>query len=111
MSGQAWQIGLAALVTALILLAMHWGPWKWKPFTARYVGAALAVLLPYSGLLMAWGYIDDLWAIWVIAIAGGAALKLAYFIDHYIAMRERLEAAERDMRILQEANDGTAPGR
>lgn len=113
MTGMVWyQIVVTALVTVLILLVEHWGPWS-KLVQARvhlvvnYISGVLAIILPLTALLAIWQQGMAIAALWIITVAGGLAVIIAYVVDGWIATRNRADVAEHDAEILRpEAGNG-----
>ena len=88
----AFDIGITVLIVMLILWLEHWFPWhmalgKELPRLVAYVLGVLAMVLPLSGLYWMWSLDPPgsahvyLIALWVVVLAGGAAVGIAYVID------------------------------
>jgi hypothetical protein len=100
------EIGLAALLAALILLVEHWFPWQMLlgrrlHRLEAYVLGVLAMVLPLTGLFCVWG---EMWAaigLWVVIGAGGLAVMAAYAVDGALLARRRaIEAEERERELI-----------
>lgn len=108
-------MGITALVAMLLVMVEHWLPWKemlgkMLPRPAAYILGTLAILGPLTVLLSL--EVLDWWqtimAMWLTAAAAGAGTILSYAVDHWLAMRSRLKAAESEAKILR-AEDGDGP--
>jgi hypothetical protein len=96
---------VTALLSALMLLAGHYFPWRAVfnrelPRLAAYVYGVLAILLPVTGFLA----LNRLWlavaATWSSAIAGGGVVLFCYAFDDWIENRRgRQEAEEREASL------------
>lgn len=80
------QVLLAALIAWLALWAEHWFPWRLflrrdLPRIPAYVLGVLALTAPLTALLWSWQSWAELAAMWVVVIAGGAAVISAYGVD------------------------------
>ena len=85
-------IALACLIAALLLFVEHWFPWRLVighelPRPAAYVLGVLALMLPFSGLLVHWGAWQALIALWAVVASGGAAVLGAYALDWLLHLR------------------------
>lgn len=123
-----WQtnVGITALITALVLLVEHYFPWRLVlkrdlPRQAAYVLGVLAILLPFSCLLLLWirewsapfGYplpagvlLDPgealrrvLVALWAVVLASGVSTLGAYLLDWLL---ERIALAGELAELLRE---------
>lgn len=95
------EIAVTALVSALILLVEHYAPVKAGHLTMNYALGVLALIVPFSGLLVLWGLWMVLAAIWIVVATGGAAVLAAYGFDHYLVLRKRVNAAEMESQLLR----------
>lgn len=92
---------LAALVSALLLLAGHWFNWRLvfgglMPRLWAYIYGVLAIMLPLLGLLAVWREWRAMAAATVISVASGSAVVLAYLVDAALLRTvERREEQER----------------
>lgn len=100
---------ISALISALILLVQHLLPWprligqELPPRIAAYVMGVLGLLFPLSILYAVWEQWIALLALWIVVIAGGAAVMLAYAIEDWLDYRIRAtEAEEREEEITTE---------
>ena len=90
------QILIAVLVSCLILAIEHY--WPWVPILGRhlrrieaYVSGVLAMMLPFSVLLVLWGRWTELIAIWAVIVAGGLTTMLLYGLDGWLDARIRAQ--------------------
>lgn len=114
----AWELGIAALIAALVQCVLHWFPWRLAsgqdlPRTRAYALGVLGIVLPYSGLLLLWigeqscGVLPALIGIWVIVAASGGAVNLAYWLDQTFNQVRLADELEEILR-LQEGRDDQA---
>lgn len=107
------QIATTALIAALLLWVEHWLPWRVilghdLGRVSAYVLGVLAMVLPLSGLYWQWTSCPPGWiyahllALWVVIVAGGAAVISAYLFDALILRLAQL----RDLRELNQKGDG-----
>lgn len=94
-------IAVTALVSALMLWVEHYAPVKARHLTVNYILGVLALMLPFSGLLIAWQQWLVLSAVWVVVVSGGVAVMAAYGIDQYLALHGRMKAAEMESQLLR----------
>lgn len=104
------QIGIASLVSALILLVEHYLPLRaWfgrLHATTNYILGMLGILLPLTGLFIAWHQWMAIVALWAVTVAGGLAVISAYLLDTWQAMQQRVHLAELETQLLRpEVND------
>lgn len=85
------QVGLTALVTMLALGCEHYFPWRLAigrdlPRPAAYVLGLLAIIVPVSGLFVAWAQEPPVWgygyvaALWAVVASGGMTVLGAYWL-------------------------------
>lgn len=93
---------IAAFFAAAILWGEHYHPWG-KPLDPRlnYVLGTLAMLVPYSALLLFWLVVPPpvlalfaLMGLWVIVAVSGATVHWLYEQDAKRSAQERAQAAE-----------------
>ena len=94
------QAAFAVTTTVSILVAEHYiyrQFWPHAAHTTRYIAGVLALALPYTGLMAAWGQWLALAAFWAIVCTGGLAVLGCYGIDRIQrAVTENHERAERE---------------
>jgi len=101
---------ITALISMLLLMVEHYWPWKLisgrepGPIT-RYVLGVLAIEIPLSGLLIVWADWPALAALWIVTIAGGAAVAGSYIQDRYHTARLRAEVSEREAKTLRQIDE------
>lgn len=92
----------ASLFAAAVLWGEHYHPWgKRLDPRLNYVLGTLAMLIPYSFLLLFWLLVPPaelvLWALvglWIIVVVSGLTVHLLYEADAKREARQRAEAAE-----------------
>lgn len=105
-------ISIAALVSALLIIAEHYFPWrvvlhgKRLPRIAAYTLGTLAVLLPFTYWLIkqpnCLSHIAAANALWVVTVVAGAACIGCYALDKALEYRSRaLDAEEREARFRE----------
>lgn|SRR5574341_829093 len=98
---------LAAILTGLIELMLHWLPWRLLlqrdlPRTIAYVLGVLGLLGPLSWLFYTWEYLQALEALWVVVITGGLAVHFGYGVDLLgVELARRKEAEERERALAE----------
>lgn len=95
------ETALAAIAAALIILMEHYWIPNRLPQTAKYTLGVLAINLPLSALLAAWGSWPGLAALWLVTLAAGAATILSHAIDDWRATAARLRISEREGQALR----------
>lgn len=99
------EIALAVLITAVILVAEHYGlkEIKGRDLTNMecYVYGVLALYLPLTGLFVLWQYTLAVIAMWLVAVCAGFAVWGMYQIDGRNKSKRRMIAAEMEGRILR----------
>jgi len=108
------QIAVTVLVAMLLLAVEHYWPWtgvfqrRLHP-TANYVLGTLALNVPLTVLFIVWGEWAVVIALWLVVVCGGATVIGSYWVDGWIAMRERTQIAEREARVLRPGGENGAP--
>jgi hypothetical protein len=94
---------VAMLAAALLLLGEHY--WIRCPLSlpARYVLGVLALILPLSGLFVAWAAWKMLVALWTVTASGGMTVLISYAIDHWHQTMALLAIAEREGQALRDS--------
>lgn len=98
--------GLACLIAALLLFVEHWFPWhlvigRELPRPAAYVLGVLALMLPFSGLLVYWRSWQALIAVWAVVASGGAAVLGAYALDWLLHLRVKAREQEELLDLIK----------
>ena len=97
------QMVVAALAAMVLLMAEHyWMRHCRFHAVVNYLAGCLAIWIPLSIVLVLWQAWMALLALWTIAVSGGLAVLACYLIDHLVASRVRIEAAEQDARTMRE---------
>jgi len=104
---QAGAIALTALVTVLLLLVEHWLPWQMflrreLPRLAAYILGSLAIAVPLSVLFACEASWYELAALWIVIVAGGLAVMLAYLVDWIFRMARLAD----DLAEVQQYREG-----
>lgn len=95
----------AAFVGSVIIMALHWAPWSVKAREKHInstVMGAIAILIPFSYLLIMWQSWIILATIWIITCASGATILICKAIDSHIEMTSRVETSERAEKKLKQ---------
>jgi len=102
---------LAAILAILGELVLHWFPWRLVfgrdlPRVEAYILGVLAFAVPLSWLLAAWQDLQALIALWIVIVAAGAAVCMAYGLDRalirlvqYREMKQLLEHHDRTRQV------------
>lgn len=96
----------------LILAVEHLFPWqaifkvRFHP-TVNYVLGVLAIDIPLSVMLYAWGRVEIVIAIWCITMAGGATVVGLYMLDFWIHIRSKIEILVRENMVLRPDGSST----
>jgi hypothetical protein len=101
-----YQTMIAAVGAALILAVEHYGPWEKilkRPLKLyeRYVLGILALLVPFSVLLIVWQMYSVLLALWAIVAVGGVTTMGMMALDAWIEISQRVKMAEREASLLR----------
>lgn len=101
------EISLTAVLAMLLLWVEHWFPWQLMlgrelPRPAAYILGVLALMLPFSGLLIIWSEWLILAALWAVILAGGLSVLGAYFVDHVLIIRKRVQEQTELIEVLRE---------
>ena len=83
-------IALTTALTAVILAAMHFAV-RTATYAVRYAFGTLALLVPYSILLIYWGAWLALVALWPPVVIGGATVLYLYNRDYREATEDQAE--------------------
>ena len=67
----------------------------------RYVLGVLAMIIPLSALFGVWGRWTEVLALWAVTVGGGFVVTAAYALDHWMATRTRMDAAEFESQVLR----------
>jgi|SRR6185436_19906750 len=103
-------ITVAAIISALVLIAEHYFPYhsvlgKQLPRIPAYVLGVLALAVSLTALYLHWGDYRALYALWAVIITGGLAVFIVYKIDAGIDDHNaRIEAEEREKKIRAHAD-------
>jgi len=95
----------AAFVGSVIIMALHWAPWSVKAREKHInstVMGAIAILIPFSYLLVAWKSWIILATIWIITCASGSTILVCKAIDSHIEMSSRVTASEHAEKKLKQ---------
>lgn len=110
-----WLIFVAAIVAALYELVAHWFPWSMLLRAIgsrnsqlhsihRYIIGVLGFMVPIAGVLIIWEQWPVLWMMITVVAFSGAAVILAYLIDHVIGSATKL--VEMEERYAAEEEQG-----
>jgi hypothetical protein len=103
-------IALCATTTAMILLAQHyWLRGQKLHVTLKYILGMLAIYVPLTGLFLLWQEPLVVAGMWVVTVFGGAAVIASYLVDGWLDTRARMNAAEREGKMLREALHDAGP--
>jgi len=94
-----FQISIAALVSALVICAEHYLPWRRLfgadlPRVAAYVLGSLAIALPLTALFLVTGQYQAAGAMWVVFASAGGTTVGCYLLDTFLDNRSRAKEAE-----------------
>ena len=83
---------IAALMSALSLMVQHLLPWpkifdRDMPRVVAYILGVLALALPLTVLFAVWALWQALLALWMVIVAGGASVLLAYALEDWLKVR------------------------
>jgi ABC-type multidrug transport system permease subunit len=99
-----WQLGIlaaGAILTGLLLAVGHWFPWVRRlPRLTAYTYGVSSILIGFS----LWRLLNQDWltvaGLVIICIAGGAVVKMAYQVDHWVLTMRKAHKAEAVKREL-----------
>lgn len=100
---------VACLISALVLLAGHWFPFRKLfrrelPRIPSYIYGVLAIITPAIVLWSARGEQRAAWELFWISVSAGVAVAGAYLLDHLIDWYA-LYRADREARVLHDKVD------
>lgn len=110
-------VGLALVVAVLLVWVEHWLPWgrllgRKLPRLVAYVMGVGAIVLPLTGVMVAWdamGVVMRGWmviaALWVIVACTGLAVGLAWGFDNWLDLRSAKRAAEGERDVMMSELD------
>jgi hypothetical protein len=107
------EIAITVVLAALILMVEHYLPWEQAlqmkaHLIVKYVIGTMGLIIPLTVLYLCWGREREALALWLVTAGGGLAVMAAHWLDHWLSIRSRMHAAEREAQLLRpEINDET----
>jgi len=90
---QNWRFVAGLFLSSLLLAVEHWAPWpqvlkRWQAYTIG-VGTLLLGMFIWQGATL------TMLGITMFAVCGGFAVLVAYALDHYLNLKQRVNHYER----------------
>jgi hypothetical protein len=109
------EIAVTAIITALLLVALHYLPWRQilgaeLSRLASYTLGVLSIALPASVMWIQGQNWTALIGLWSAIVAGGISVSACYLLDYILAIRwAAREKSEQTDQLRSVINEQTQP--